>query len=277
MGSFKQYANSFQAKSRLGLESIGRLCEKCGNPQKNLRFIHVAGTNGKGSVCAFLSCILADSGLKTGKFISPNMIDVCERISIDGKNISDMSAVERAHCVAYIPQAANPAFSYSVADMVLMGTMPQLSGRLSPGNAEKEIAMDALARLGIEDLAMRSYSQISGGEQQLVIIARAIAQGARILIMDEPTSSLDYGNQMRVQKQLTKLIEDGYTIIQSSHNPEQAYVFADRIICIRGGRIYRQGRPEEVLDEQLIRDLYNIDVEMISSGNDKARFFILKQ
>ena len=198
-------------------------------------------------------------------------------VSIDGKNISDMSAAERARSVAYIPQAANPAFSYSVADMVLMGTMPQLSGRLSPGNAEKEIAMDALARLGIEDLAMRSYSQISGGEQQLVIIARAIAQGARILIMDEPTSSLDYGNQMRVQKQLTKLIEDGYTIIQSSHNPEQAYIFADRIICIRDGRIYRQGRPEEVLDEQLIRDLYNIDVEMISSGNDKARFFILKQ
>ena len=198
-------------------------------------------------------------------------------VSIDGKNISDMSAAERARSVAYIPQAANPAFSYSVADMVLMGTMPQLSGRLSPSNAEKEIAMDALARLGIEDLAMRSYSQISGGEQQLVIIARAIAQGARILIMDEPTSSLDYGNQMRVQKQLTKLIEDGYTIIQSSHNPEQAYIFADRIICIRDGRIYRQGRPEEVLDEQLIRDLYNIDVEMISSGNDKARFFILKQ
>lgn len=203
--------------------------------------------------------------------------DYSGSVSIDGKNISDMSAAERARSVAYIPQAANPAFSYSVADMVLMGTMPQLSGRLSPGNAEKEIAMDALARLGIEDLAMRSYSQISGGEQQLVIIARAIAQGARILIMDEPTSSLDYGNQMRVQKQLTKLIEDGYTIIQSSHNPEQAYIFADRIICIRDGRIYRQGRPEEVLDEQLIRDLYNIDVEMISSGNDKARFFILKQ
>ena len=87
MGSFKQYANSFQAKSRLGLESVGALCEKCGNPQKKLKFIHVAGTNGKGSTCAFLQCILTESGLKTGKFISPNMIDVCERISIDGENI----------------------------------------------------------------------------------------------------------------------------------------------------------------------------------------------
>ena len=88
MSNFKEYANSFQAKSRLGLESIGALCEKCGNPQDSLKFIHVAGTNGKGSTCAFLQCILTSSGLKCGKFISPNMIDVCERISIDGKNIS---------------------------------------------------------------------------------------------------------------------------------------------------------------------------------------------
>ena len=88
MSNFKEYANSFQAKSRLGLESIGALCEKCGNPQKDLKFIHIAGTNGKGSTCAFLQCILSESGLKCGKFISPNMIDVCERISINGKNIS---------------------------------------------------------------------------------------------------------------------------------------------------------------------------------------------
>ncbi len=88
MSDFKTYANSFQAKSRLGLESVGALCERCGNPQNKLKFIHIAGTNGKGSTCAFLQCILTDSGLKTGKFISPNMIDVCERISIDGKNIS---------------------------------------------------------------------------------------------------------------------------------------------------------------------------------------------
>ena len=102
MNDFKTYANSFQAKSRLGLESIGALCLKCGNPQKKLKYIHVAGTNGKGSVCAFLQCILTSSGLKTGKFISPNMIDVCERISIDGRNISKkeldmlLSQVEKA-------------------------------------------------------------------------------------------------------------------------------------------------------------------------------------
>ena len=147
----------------------------------------------------------------------------------------------------------------------------------APGRVIRKRVPETLRLVGLAEKYKSLPLHLSGGEQQLVIIARAIAQGARILIMDEPTSSLDYGNQMRVQKQLTKLIEDGYTIIQSSHNPEQAYIFADRIICIRDGRIYRQGRPEEVLDEQLIRDLYNIDVEMISSGNDKARFFILKQ
>ena len=88
MSDFKTYANSFQAKSRLGLQSIGALCEKCGNPQDKLKYIHVAGTNGKGSTCAFVQCILTDSGFKTGKFISPNMIDVTERISIDGVDIS---------------------------------------------------------------------------------------------------------------------------------------------------------------------------------------------
>ena len=95
MKDIKSYANSFQQKSRLGLESIGLLLKKLGNPQDELKFIHVAGTNGKGSVCAFLQCILSDSGLKTGKYISPNMIEVYERISIDGENIkkADMEKI----------------------------------------------------------------------------------------------------------------------------------------------------------------------------------------
>ncbi len=89
MNNFKEYANSFQAVSNLKLDGVRRLAEKVGNPQKKLKFIHVAGTNGKGSVCAFLQSILTMAGIKTGKFISPNMLDVCERISVDGVNISE--------------------------------------------------------------------------------------------------------------------------------------------------------------------------------------------
>lgn len=150
MQTFKEYANSFQAKSRLGLESIGALCEKCGNPQKKLKFIHVAGTNGKGSVCAFLQCILTDAGFKTGKFISPNMIDVCERISIDGKNISGkemeelLSAVEKAAKEVETEKGAMPTqfeiwtaaafiyFSRQNCDIVVLET--GLGGRLDATN-----------------------------------------------------------------------------------------------------------------------------------------------
>lgn len=227
-------------------------------------FLCILGHNGAGKSTLF-KCML---GILKGYSGS---------VTVDGEELSAMKPSEKARRVAYIPQAANPAFSYSVTDMVLMGTTAGLNGRISPGPEEKATAAAALRRLGIEHLAGRSYAEISGGEQQLVLIARALAQGAKILIMDEPTSSLDYGNRMRVQKQLRELIADGYTIIQSTHDPEQAYVFADKVICIRDGFIHSQGRPAEVLDSELIRELYNIDVEMIRSKDDKARFFILKE
>lgn len=225
--------------------------------------ICVLGRNGAGKSTLF-KCMLGILKGYKGKVL------------VDGKDMSALKASEKSKHVAYIPQAANPAFSYSVMDMVLMGTTAHLSGRMSPGKEEHAVSAAALERLGISHLAERDYSRISGGEQQLVLIARAIAQGAGILVMDEPTSSLDYGNQMRVQKQLGQLIREGYTIIQSSHDPEQTFMFADRVLCIKDGTIYRQGPPGEVLDEQLIKDLYNIDVEMIRSRDERARFFVLK-
>ncbi len=107
----------------------------------------------------------------------------------------------------------------------------------------------------------------------MVLIARALAQGAKTLIMDEPTSSLDYGNQMKVQKQLRSLVEEGYTIIQSTHNPEQTYFFADRVVCILDGRVYRDGKPSEIMDAALIRNLYGVDVQTIATDDDRIRFF----
>ena len=199
-------------------------------------------------------------------------------VLIDGADISLMKPAERARCVAYIPQATRPVFAYSVTDMVLMGMTPRLDGgRMNPGAEEKKTALAVLEQMGIADLAERDYTKLSGGEQQLVLIARALAQGAKTLIMDEPTSSLDYGNQMKVQKRLSELASEGYTIVQSSHNPEQAYVFADRVICVKDGRIFREGKPRDIMDEQLIEDLYGIDVEMISGGEDRARFFLIKE
>lgn len=223
----------------------------------------VLGHNGAGKTTLF-RCMLGILQAQSGS------------VRIDGRDISLMKPAEKAGCVAYIPQAARPVFAYSVTDMVLMGMTAGLGkGRINPGDKELKKAYDVLGQMGIASLADRDYTKLSGGEQQLVLIARALAQGAGTLIMDEPTSSLDYGNQMRVQEQLRMLIADGYTVIQSSHNPEQAYMFADRIICIRDGSVYKEGRPAEILDEKLIKDLYDIDVKMISSDDDRARFFMI--
>lgn len=166
MKDFKKYANSFQAKSRLGLKSIGLLCEKCGNPQNFLKFIHVAGTNGKGSVCAFLECILTDSGLRCGKFISPNMIDVCERISISGKNISKeeldsiLESVEK--CAEEIQKeegemptqfeiwtaAAFLYFKEKNCDIVVLET--GLGGRLDATNIIKSPIVSVITKIDID-------------------------------------------------------------------------------------------------------------------------------
>lgn len=198
-------------------------------------------------------------------------------ILIDGSEVSDLPARERASRMAYIPQTSKQVFSYTALDMVLMGASSTLSAWRAPGARERKKALAALERLGILELAGRLYTNLSGGEQQLVLIARAIAQGAKTLIMDEPTSSLDYGNQMRVEQQLKSLADEGYLIVQSTHNPEQTYMFADRIIAIKDGTIISAGRPGDIMDEELIRELYGIEVSVVESVQGKARFFEIKE
>ena len=193
MSDFKTYANSFQAKSRLGLESIGALCHKCGNPQNKLRFIHVAGTNGKGSTCAFLQCILTDSGLKTGKFISPNMIDVCERISIDGENISKeeldkiLSEVETSAKEVENEKGAMPtqfeiwtaaAFIYFAkqnCDIVVLET--GLGGRLDATNIIDVSLLSVVTKIDIDHI------EYLGGTIEKIATEKAgiIKQGSKVI------------------------------------------------------------------------------------------------
>ena len=131
-----------------------------------------------------------------------------------------------------------------------------------------------MEQLGIHHLKNRGYTQVSGGERQLALIARALTQQARVLIMDEPASNLDYGNQMRVIQEVKRLTASGYTIIESTHNPDQAFMSADRILAIHDGRIIADGNPADVIDSCLIKTLYGVDVEILSAANDRIRFCI---
>jgi iron complex transport system ATP-binding protein len=132
----------------------------------------------------------------------------------------------------------------------------------SPSDSDYEKSREVLEKLGISDLAERGVTEISGGERQLVLIARALVQDAKILIMDEPTSNLDYGNQLRIQNKMRHLSEEGMLVIQSSHNPQNALQFADRVIAMYDGMNVASGKPGEVINPNLMEQLYSLKVEV---------------
>ena len=220
--------------------------------------VSLLGPNGVGKSTLF-KCVL---GLLDGYEGS---------ILLQGKNISSFSPKELAKKIAYVPQSHYPAFHYTVFDMVLMGTSSQVSLFSSPGKKQQQIAKEALEKLSVDHLMHRDFMRISGGEKQLVLIARALAQKATILMMDEPTANLDYGNQMHVLKCIQALAKEGYTIIQSTHHPEQSFMFSDQIIAMQKGRLIAQGSPKEVIQAGTIKQLYNIDTKIESLYQDHFR------
>ena len=187
------------------------------------------------------------------------------RILADGTDLSALSPRARAHRVALIPQVHPLSFRYSVFDMVLMGTSHGLSPLALPGERERAAARDALERLGISSLAERPFDRLSGGEQQLVFVARALAQQAKVLLMDEPTASLDYGNRLRVLGAARDLARDGYTVLLSTHDPQHALWFADRALALHRGRILAYGAPREVVTADLLQRLYGRRIALIDT------------
>jgi len=210
-------------------------------------FLSVLGPNGVGKSTLF-KCIL---GLLNG---------YSGKITSGGEELSSMSKRELSRRIAYIPQINRPAFGYTVLDMVLMGTTRQLSPFAQPHRAQVMQALAALERVGAAQLAERDFTHLSGGEQQLVLIARAIAQQAALLVMDEPTSALDYGNQLRVLKLVRELAGEGYAVLLSTHNPQHALTFATRILALAGGRVAALGAPQDVLTRDIVSSLYGVDV-----------------
>ena len=221
-------------------------------------FLSILGPNGVGKTTLF-RCIL--------NLLTPG----AGAITVDGEEVSGMSAQKLAKTIAYIPQSHSPTFNFSVLDMVLMGTAAQVSSLSSPGREQRELARSALARLQIEHLAEHPYGFCSGGEKQLCLLARAIAQQARILVMDEPSASLDFGNRIKVMETIRGLVADGYAVVQTTHDPEQAYLYSDKILALRGGQVLAWGTPKEVMTASLMSQLYGISVEVCSMHDDDVR------
>lgn len=191
-------------------------------------------------------------------------------VSIDGRDINTMSRKVLAQRIAYIPQIHRPVFGYSVRDTVLMGTTRYLSAFEQPKAAQLEKADSVLRMLEMEDIAEKNYATLSGGQQQMVLIARALAQDAEILVMDEPTSALDYGNQMKILALLRTLAQRGYSVVVSTHNPQHALDFSEKVLALAPDKSSVQGRAEEVIDKELMLRLYNMDVEFVAAEGRKV-------
>lgn len=209
--------------------------------------IAVLGPNGVGKSTLF-RCLLG--------FLQPTAGEV----RVDDRPLREFSRRELAREVAYIPQSYAPTYNYTVRQCVLMGATAQLGALQSPTDAQQELTERTLESLGIAHLAERGSQRISGGERQLMLIARALVQDARVLIMDEPTANLDYGNSFRVMQRVAQLGADGYTVIFSSHDPNQAFRYATRVLALKNGALLADGAPAQVLTEQILSELYGIEV-----------------
>ncbi len=220
------------------------------------KLLSVLGPNGVGKSTLF-RCLLGLNKTYTGT------------VQINKADIKTFTTRQMAETMAYIPQSHSSTFNYSVVEMVVMGTAHRVSKFSTPSVKDYEKAYDALDQMNMRSYAERYFNELSGGEQQMVLIARALAQQAKILLMDEPTSNLDFGNQLRVMEKIKMLTEKGYTVIQSSHNPQHALMFSDEIMALYAGQIIAKGIPGEVVTKGLLEKLYQTNVEILEVKGER--------
>lgn len=185
-------------------------------------------------------------------------------VRIGGVRAETLRPGELAKRIAYIPQYHTPVFSYTALEVVMMGRASHFSALQSPGRTDREAAFTALEKLNAVHLANQKYTALSGGQRQMVMIARAVCQEARILIMDEPAASLDYANQQLLLNIVTELAGDGYCVVMSTHSPEHPAAVAGKVLLMRGGRTAAFGRAEEVIVPELLEKVYGIEMDVLT-------------
>ena len=181
---------------------------------------------------------------------------------LDGKPLSSWSRPAIARRIAYVPQAQAMAFAHTVQDIVLMGRTAHLGPFARPGPRDLAIARDMMSMMGIINLADSDYTNLSGGQRQLVLIARALAQAAPLLVMDEPTASLDFGNQALVHQHIASLRASGLSIVLSTHHLEHAFAYATSVALLHDGTLRAQGTPEAALTPDNLTAVYGVPVRL---------------
>lgn len=192
-------------------------------------------------------------------------------VLLDGSDVQTLARDAVARQVSYVPQAHGAFFPYTVREVVLMGRTAHMGLFAAPSARDYAAAMAAIRRMGLEHLTDATYTRISGGERQLVLIARALAQDARMIVMDEPTANLDFGNQVRVLERIRALADEGIGVLLSTHDPDHAFLCADRVAMLYRGELVACGTPEAEITAQRLKQLYGIEVAVTSLSLADAR------
>jgi iron complex transport system ATP-binding protein len=201
------------------------------------------GPNGCGKTTIFKCCL--------------NFLKVQRgRVFINDLDVKNIKTSKMARLVAYVPQEHRPPFPFLVKEIVLMGRTPHRGGIFGVDKDDKEKAWEALDLLEITDLAEWPYNRLSGGQRQMVLIARAIAQGTELILLDEPTSALDFNNQIRIWRILRKIAEKGVTLLACSHDPNHVSWYCDQVIALDEKGILAQGAPSDVLSQKNMNRIY---------------------
>ncbi len=225
--------------------------------------ICLLGPNGTGKT-TLLRCILGLFKPTSGS------------ITYDSADVLAMSNSKRAKIMAYVPQSSALSFPYSVKDVVMMGRVSHVRAGASYKEDDRMICLQSLEKLNIMALADRPFQELSGGEKQMVLVARALAQQSSLLIMDEPTASLDYSNQIKILKTIRSLSEQGYTIIMTSHFPDHAFLACSKAVLMRDGKILASGIPEKTVTTDNLSKLYltHVCVTDVSAEDTQTKICI---
>ncbi len=201
------------------------------------------GPNGCGKTTLFRCCL----GLLPGR---------ARTLAVDGHDLAALGVGDRARLMAYVPQDHASPFPLLVRDVVMLGRTPHLGLLGTASDDDRRIVFDTIEWLGLHDLAERPYNHLSGGQRQLVLIARAVAQRTPLILLDEPASCLDFRNQVHIWTVLRALASGGTTVVVCTHDPNHVSWFCDRAIVMRDGIVAAAGPPDAALDAATLDALY---------------------
>lgn len=223
------------------------------------RVLCLLGPNGAGKTTLFRTLLGLIPPISGQVFLGTDALQRLSRAQISGR-------------LAHVPQSLTTPFAFTALDIVLMGAAARLGPFSRPGPPEHERAIAALSRLGIADLAKAEVTRLSGGQRQLVLIARALAQEAGALIMDEPTASLDFANRIQVANAIRHLAKAGTAIVLSSHDPDQAAALADDALLLNRSGVIASGPAQAVLTAENLSRLYGIPVHRECREDGRLHF-----